>query len=91
MVHTKSQESRKILVKFRGSQSLIFSQKAVSESRIVKTKEIGEKASRVRKKMPCLEISQSLALTIRYPLYTNTVSSLTTSLCQDFSNNLLNS
>ena len=33
----------------------------------MKTKEIGEKASRARKKMPSLGVSHSLALTIRRP------------------------
>ncbi|KAK3755597.1 hypothetical protein QZH41_017593, partial [Actinostola sp. cb2023] len=40
---------------------------AISESRILKTKEISEKVSWARKNMPCLGVSQSLALTIRYP------------------------
>ena len=66
MVPAKSQ-SRKISVIFRGSQSLVFLQKAVSESRILKTKEISGKVSRARKNMPCLGVLQSLALTIPYP------------------------
>ena len=67
MVPTKSQESRKISVKFCGSWSLsFFLQKAFLESRILKTKEIGEKTSRVRKNMPFLGVSQRLALTIQY-------------------------
>jgi len=52
---------------FAGLEVCIFPpQKAVSDSRILKTKEIGEKASRARKNMPCLRVSQSLALTIRH-------------------------
>jgi len=51
-------------VKFHRSRSLVFSQIAISESRILKTQEISGKSSQALKIMPCLGVSQSLTLTI---------------------------
>ena len=51
----RKSQSRKILVKFHGSRILVFLQEAVSESCILKTKEICEKASQAHKKCLVLE------------------------------------
>ena len=64
---------KKRVAKFRsnfvGLKVSFFRKKPSQESRILKTKEIGGKASQARKNMPCLGVSQSLALTIRYPYW----------------------
>ena len=66
MAPAKNHSLAKFWPNFAGLR-VSFSQKAVSESQIFKTKEIGESASRAHQKMPCLGVSQSLNLTILYP------------------------
>ena len=74
------------LAKFRSNFAHLevsFFHKKLSQSRILKTKEIGE-TSWARKNMPCIGVSQSLAVTIRYPQQNHNLTFIFSSLTQYF-------
>ena len=67
MVPAKSLSLAKFWPNYVGLEVSFFRKKPSQILEFLKQKEIGEKVSQARKNRPCLGVSQSLALTIRYP------------------------